>query len=70
MTSYLLTRFGDENPELAAHYGLTTEQIFDRLPANPAIRELPAALAAAHAHYGVDKYASTFSLLVVVRLLI
>jgi hypothetical protein len=52
---HILSRFGAETPELAAFYGLEAAQIAAHLPANPAIQELPNALAAAHAHYGVKE---------------
>ncbi|TYZ63207.1 hypothetical protein PybrP1_003045 [[Pythium] brassicae (nom. inval.)] len=51
---FLINRFGQELPSLEAYYALKAGEFSARLPANPAIRELPDALAAAHAHYGVQ----------------
>ncbi|KDO25173.1 glutathione synthetase [Saprolegnia parasitica CBS 223.65] len=48
--TYILSRFEDDIPALAAYYG--TSSLASHLPSNAALQALPAALAAAHAHYG------------------
>lgn len=53
---FLIHRFGHELPSLEAYYALKADVFSAQLPPNPAIRELPDALAAAHAHYGVKEY--------------
>ncbi|OQR95848.1 hypothetical protein ACHHYP_00022 [Achlya hypogyna] len=49
---YLLSRFEADMPSLARYYGTTITSLASHLPANPALKALPDALAKAHAHYG------------------
>lgn len=58
LRSFLISRYGPDLPALASYYDLELSSLSARLPPNAAIRELPDALAAAHAHYGVQEYVS------------
>lgn len=55
--NYVLGRYGSRSDDvgrsLQAHFGVPGTQIVDRLPANVALKEIPRALAKAHAAHGV-----------------
>ncbi|RLN86317.1 hypothetical protein BBJ28_00024451, partial [Nothophytophthora sp. Chile5] len=55
MHRFLISRLAEDIPSLESHYGVAASEFRNGLPQNDAILELPNALAAAHAHYGVKK---------------
>ncbi|DAZ93723.1 TPA: hypothetical protein N0F65_009649 [Lagenidium giganteum] len=52
---FLVSRIAVDVKVLESHYGTATTEFTSRLPVNPAVSELPKAMAAAHAHYGVKQ---------------